>query len=110
MAGMATHAGAPARDSLEGAVAAATLKAWGKNTVVKAGIGDVVPFFLLNVDRTAEGGAWADWPPMPRPIRWAMVNLAGAVHGGRWRFASCDAHGRPRELYARAVTGGKGGR
>jgi hypothetical protein len=22
---------------------------------------DVVPFFLLNLDRTAEGGMWANW-------------------------------------------------
>ncbi|PHH87459.1 hypothetical protein CDD83_8851 [Cordyceps sp. RAO-2017] len=105
MAGMATHANAPVRGSFQGAVASATLKAWGKNTVRKAGLADVLPFFLLNADRTAEGGMWHNWPPMPRPVRWAMVNLVGAVHGGWWRFASCDAHGRPRQLYALAPAG-----
>ncbi|PFH62808.1 hypothetical protein XA68_11820 [Ophiocordyceps unilateralis] len=100
MADMATHANVPAANSLQGAVASAMLKAWGKNTVRKAGVADVVPLFLLNADRTAEKGMWQDWPPMPRPVRWAMVNLVGAVHGGRWRFASCDGQGRPRQLYA----------
>lgn len=96
MAATATHRNTPARDSPAGAVAAATLKAWGKKTVRKAGVADVVPLFLLNADRTAEGGAWRDWPPMPRVVRWALVNVVGAVHGGWWRFASCDARGEPR--------------
>ncbi|KJZ76998.1 hypothetical protein HIM_03319 [Hirsutella minnesotensis 3608] len=100
MADMATHANAPVRNSFEGALGSRNLKAWGKKTVSKAGITDVVPFFLLNADRTAEKGMWSNWPPMPRPIRWAMVNLVGAIHGGRWRFASCDANGQPRQLYA----------
>ncbi|RCI12282.1 hypothetical protein L249_0495 [Ophiocordyceps polyrhachis-furcata BCC 54312] len=104
MADMATHANAPAADSLQGAVASATLKAWGKNTVRKAGVADVVPLFLLNADRTAEKGMWRDWPPMPRPVRWAMVNMVGAVHGGWWRFASCDGRGRPRQLHALAAS------
>ncbi|EQK98961.1 hypothetical protein G6O67_007433 [Ophiocordyceps sinensis] len=106
MADMATHVKAPVRDSFEGAVASASLKAWGKNTVRKAGVTDVLPFFLLNADRTAEKGMWMNWPPIPGPIRWAMVNVVGAVHGGWWRFASCDAHGRPRELHALAAGGG----
>ncbi|KAJ6442822.1 maintenance of telomere capping protein 1 [Purpureocillium lavendulum] len=98
LASLATHPRAPARDSFSGAVAAETLRAWGKNSV--RGPLDVVPFFLLNADRDADGGRWAAWPPMPRAVRWALVNAAGAVHGGRWRFASCDAAGRPRELFA----------
>ncbi|KND91116.1 hypothetical protein TOPH_04249, partial [Tolypocladium ophioglossoides CBS 100239] len=75
MAAMAAHPNAPQRDSLQGAVASGLLKAWGKNTVRKAGLSDVVPFFLLNADGTAEGGLWRAWPPMPRPVRWGMVNL-----------------------------------
>ncbi|PHH74959.1 hypothetical protein CDD80_2740 [Ophiocordyceps camponoti-rufipedis] len=103
MAAMATHPNVPSPDSLEGSVAAAMLKAWGKNTVRKAGLADVVPLFLLNADRTAEKGMWHNWPPMPRPVRWAMVNVVGAIHGSRWRFASCDGNGRPRRLYALAA-------
>jgi hypothetical protein len=68
--------------------------------VTKAGTTDVVPFFLLNLDVTYEVGMWASWPLMPPPVRWGLVNVAGAVHWGRWKFASCDASGKPRDLYA----------
>jgi hypothetical protein len=67
---------------------------------MKAGLADVVPFFLLNLDATYEDGAWARWPPMPGPVRWGLTNVAGAVHGGWWKYASCDSAGKPRELYA----------
>ncbi|KAH0597591.1 hypothetical protein MHUMG1_04970 [Metarhizium humberi] len=100
MAAMAAHENAPARESLRGALAGDMLKAWGKNTVTKAGYVDVLPFFLLNTDRTFEGGVWRNWPRMPEAVRWSMVNLVGMRHGPRWRFSSCDAAGRPRELFA----------
>ncbi|KAF1995980.1 hypothetical protein P154DRAFT_525931 [Amniculicola lignicola CBS 123094] len=80
--------------------AAAIFKAWGKKTVTKAGTTDVVPFFLLNLDATYEDGMWANWPPMPAPVRWGLVNVAGAWNWGWWKFASCDARGKPRELWA----------
>ncbi|KAG5931492.1 hypothetical protein E4U53_001745 [Claviceps sorghi] len=41
---------------------------------------DVLPFFLLNTDRTFEGGLWKKWSEMPEPIRWAMINLVGMWH------------------------------
>lgn len=98
------HPNAPKEGTPENDAAAATFKAWGKSTVTKAGVTDVVPFFLLNLDRTVEDGMWANWPPMPAPIRWGLINLAGAWHSGWWRFASCDATGQPQELWAyRAV-------
>lgn len=100
MSAMATHPAAPPADSLRAALARDMLKAWGKNTVTKAGYRDVLPFFLMNTDRTFENGAWVKWPRMPEPIRWGMVNLVGMWHGSRWRFASCDAAGLPRELFA----------
>ncbi|KID98134.1 hemerythrin HHE cation binding domain-containing protein, partial [Metarhizium majus ARSEF 297] len=100
MAAMAAHENAPARESLRGALAGDMLKAWGKKTVTKAGYVDVLPFFLLNTDRTFEGGVWRNWPRMPEAVRWSMVNLVGMRHGPRWRFSSCDAAGRPRELFA----------
>ncbi|KAK4132008.1 hypothetical protein BT67DRAFT_132435 [Trichocladium antarcticum] len=96
----ADHPNAPKEGTPENDAAAATFKAWGKSTVTKAGVMDVVPFFLLNLDRTVEEGMWANWPPMPGPIRWGLVNLAGAVHSGWWKFASCDAQGMPHELWA----------
>ena len=82
--------------------AAAIFKAWGKKTVTKAGTTDVVPFFLLNLDATYEEGMWASWPPMPAPVRWGLVNVAGAWHWAWWKFSSCDAAGKPRELWALA--------
>ncbi|KAH9867092.1 hypothetical protein IAQ61_007684, partial [Plenodomus lingam] len=91
---------APAPNSPEAAQAAAVFKAWGKKTVTKAGTYDVVPFFLMNLDADYEGGLWANWPPMPAPVRWGLVNVAGAVHWGWWKFASCDGLGRRRELFA----------
>lgn len=100
IAAMASHPKAPAEGSPEAAAASAIFKAWGKKTVTKAGTLDVVPFFLLNLDATAEGGLWKNWPPMPAPIRWGLVNLAGSWYGAWWKFASCDGQGRPRELYA----------
>lgn len=91
---------APKTGSPEAEQAATVFKAWGKKTVTKAGTTDVVPFFLLNLDVTYEDGMWASWPPMPAPIRWGLVNIAGAYHWGWWKFASCDSAGKPRQLYA----------
>lgn len=69
IADMAEHGSTPAPGSPEEAAAGQTFKVWGKATVSKAGMLDVVPFFLLNLDRTVEGGLWANWPPMPAPIK-----------------------------------------
>lgn len=91
---------APAPQSAEAEQAAMVFKTWGKRTVSKAGTYDVVPFFLLNLDASYEEGLWANWPPMPAPIRWGLVNVAGAVHWSWWKFASCDANGRKQDMYA----------
>ncbi|KAH7033172.1 uncharacterized protein B0I36DRAFT_407830 [Microdochium trichocladiopsis] len=99
IAALADHPNAPAPGSPEEAEAAVTFKTWGKSTVSKAGTWDVVPFFLQNLDGTAEDGMWANWPPMPAPIRWGLVNIGGVFHGNWWKFSSC-ANGKPRELYA----------
>ncbi|KAK3989995.1 hypothetical protein QBC44DRAFT_326456 [Cladorrhinum sp. PSN332] len=93
------HPNTPKEGTPENTAAAATFKAWGKATVTKAGMTDVVPFFLLNLDRTAEDGMWANWPPMPAPIKWGLINLAGSWHSGWWKFASCGADGQPQELW-----------
>jgi hypothetical protein len=94
------HPNAPIKGTPEYEAAAETFKAWGKNTVTKAGLADVVPFFLLNLDRTVEDGMWANWPPIPAPIKWGLINLVGAWHSGWWKFASCDSAGQPQELWA----------
>ncbi|KAI1401119.1 hypothetical protein F4819DRAFT_459259 [Hypoxylon fuscum] len=99
IAQLAAHPNAPTPGSPEEARAAATFRSWGKSTVTKAGTLDVVPFFLLNLDGTAEDGTWADWPPIPAPVKWGLLNVAGAWHSRWWKFSSCAA-GRPRKLYA----------
>lgn len=100
IASLSTHPSAPAQGSPEEGQAAAVFKTWGKRTVTKAGMTDVVPFFLMNLDRMAENGMWASWPPMPAPVKWGLKNIVGMWYGGYWKFASCDAFGTPRELHA----------
>ncbi|KAJ4320756.1 hypothetical protein N0V84_005696 [Fusarium piperis] len=100
IAALADHAKAPNDDTPEGQAAGLTFKTWGKKTVTKAGVLDVVPFFLLNLDRTSEEGMWANWPPMPAPVTWGLTNIAGSWYGTWWKFASCDSQGKPQELYA----------
>lgn len=73
---------------------------WGKSSIMRAGLTDVVPFLFLNFDRTVEDGMWANWPPMPAPIRWLLVNAGGSWYARWWRFASCGYDGSPKELYA----------
>lgn len=99
IAAMKDHPNAPKRGSTEEAEASAMFKAWGKKTVTKAGTLDVVPFFLLNLDGTVEDGQWANWPPIPWPIKWGLVNIGGSYYGSWWKFAPC-ANGQPKELYA----------
>lgn len=96
------HPNVPASASPEAKAASDMLRAWGKATVTKAGVTDVVPFFLLNTDLSDgfEDGLWNSWPPIPAPIKWGLINVAGWFKGGYWRFASCDSRGMPRELYA----------
>ncbi|PKS08259.1 hypothetical protein jhhlp_005202 [Lomentospora prolificans] len=100
IADMADHPKAPKAGSPEEAAASTMFKTWGKTTVSKAGVWDVVPFFLLNLDRSAEAPLWTNWPPMPGPIKWGMVNIAGSWYSSWWKFSSCDANQRPKELYA----------
>ncbi|KAI8944479.1 hypothetical protein F4801DRAFT_571567 [Xylaria longipes] len=99
IADLANHPNAPKAGSPEEAEASLTFKTWGKSTVTKAGTLDVVPFFLLNLDGTVEDGLWANWPPIPAPIKWGLVNIGGAYHNRWWKFSSC-AGGKPRQLYA----------
>lgn len=59
---------------------------------------DVLPMLWFNLDRAFEGGRWASFPDMPGPVKWVMVNVAGAWQRRWWRFASCGADGVQREL------------
>jgi hypothetical protein len=99
IANLSTHPRAPPQGTLEAAAAADVFKNWGKKTITKAGMADVAPFFFLNLDRTFEQNMWWGWPPMPKAIRWGIVNIAGMYHGNWWKFASCAQDGTPRELF-----------
>lgn len=100
IARLAEHSRTPEEGTPEEKKAADIFEAWGRNTVIKAGLTDVLPIFLFNLDRDYEDGLWAAWPPIPPPIKWALVNVGGWLHSGWWRFASCDSSGQRRELYA----------
>lgn len=100
IADLADHPRAPKEGTPEAVAAAAIFKAWSKSIVTKPGLTDVAPFFLLNHDRTAEEGTWANWPPTFAPLKWGVANLGGARHSMWWRFSSCNLEGRPRELWA----------
>lgn len=102
IASLAAHPGSPAAGSAEERAAVARFEKWGQKSLMEPGVADVLVFFLLNMDRAHEDGRWRDWPPMPAPVRWAMVNIAGQWHRSWWKFASCDATGQRRELYAQA--------
>lgn len=59
---------------------------------------DVLPILWFNLDKDFEGGRWASFPDMPGPVKWAMINLAGAWQKRWWRFASSGSDGVQREL------------
>ncbi|EED15155.1 conserved hypothetical protein [Talaromyces stipitatus ATCC 10500] len=59
-----------------------------------------LPFFFLNLDLTAEGGLYKDWPAIPAPVKWAITHVTTIPHQGYWKFASCDRNGVPKPLYA----------
>ena len=100
IAALSTHPSCPSENSPEDVAGRLLFKRWGKGTIGIGDVTDAVPFFLLNLDATFEDGKWASWPPIPAPIRWGMLNLGCAWNGGWWKFASCGADGRPRELWA----------
>ncbi|KAJ2983681.1 hypothetical protein NQ176_g520 [Zarea fungicola] len=100
IAGFAAHPNAPARGSAKEKKITEQFAKWGERSLTEPGVTDVLVFFLLNLDREHEDGLWKNWPPIPEPVRWAMVNVAGQWHRSWWKFASCDSLGKRRELYA----------
>lgn len=99
IAALDKHPRAPLEGSDEAIRAKNVFAEWGKKTITKAGLLDVLPFFLLNLDKTFEDSTWADWPPMPKPIRWTFINIVGMLRGKQMKFASCDSDGMPKELW-----------
>jgi hypothetical protein len=100
LADLANHPNAPAPDTPAEADVGVKLQNWGRKLGQRVSVAEGAPFFFLNLDRTAEDGLWASWPPVPAPVRWILVNLVGAVHSSWWKFTSCDTAGKPRPLWA----------
>jgi hemerythrin-like domain-containing protein len=75
---------------------------WSRNATTKAGSTDVIPFILMNMDSTFEGGLWSSWPNMSWAYKWVMLTLGGSWNGGWWLFTSCDVAGKPQRLFALA--------
>jgi len=58
-----------------------------------------LPFFFLNNDVTYEDGLWAEFPPAPKPVKWAVCHVFTMYNQKWWKFASCDTYGVPKPLY-----------
>ncbi|CAN8103979.1 unnamed protein product [Discula destructiva] len=59
---------------------------------------DVLPVLWFNRDVEFEGGRWTNFPNMPSPVKWVLINAAGSWQKRWWRFASSGADGVQREL------------
>lgn len=51
-------------------------------------------------DVNYEGGLWADWPPMPGPVRFMCKNVLMPWYGDVVKFGPVDNSGALRPLYA----------
>lgn len=100
IAQLAKHTKTPKEGSAEEKTTQAAFEAREGNNLLKSGVTDVLPFFLFNFDSEYEDGLWAHWPPIPGPVRWILIGVAKVLHSGWWKFASCDATGRRKALYA----------
>ncbi|KAK9328772.1 hypothetical protein V1520DRAFT_203095 [Lipomyces starkeyi] len=52
---------------------------------------DVLPILWYNLDTKYEGGIWEDFPPLPAPVKWGMVNVMGWWRSNWWCFSSCSS-------------------
>lgn len=100
IAALASHPKTPEQGSEAYKAAKNSFDKWGEGAIIRGGITDVVMFFLFNLDRDFEDGLWEDWPEVPGLVRWVGSRVVSRWHGGWWKFASCDANGKLRKLYA----------
>jgi len=100
IANLARHARAPAEGSAKEKDTQTAFDAREGKNLILSGVTDVMPFFLFNFDAEYEEGLWANWPPIPVPVRWAITSVAKFRHPGWWKFASCNASRRMVPLYA----------
>src|SRR5262245_24361277 len=75
IANLASHARTPEEGSAKEKSTRSAFDAREGKNLVMSGITDVMPFFLFNFDSEYEDGLWANWPPIPAPVRWGMMNV-----------------------------------
>ena len=61
---------------------------------------NLLPMLWYNLDVEFEGGKWKNFPPVPTPMRWVLVNIFGWWQARWWRFGSCGTDGKRIELLA----------
>ncbi|KAM7215259.1 iron-sulfur cluster repair protein DnrN [Rhypophila decipiens] len=72
----------------------------GKKQVSLGFMFNTLPVFFLNMETVEfEGGMWHGvFPPLKGLARAIMNKAVPMWHSGRWRFVSCDADGRAKQL------------
>lgn len=60
----------------------------------------VLPILWFNLDTDFEDGKWKNFPEVPGPIKWVMINVLGWWRSNLWRFGSCGADGKAVPLLA----------
>lgn len=100
IANLAKHPRVPEEGSAKEKSTRSTFDAREGKAMLFSGVTDTFPFFLFNFDSEFEEGIWADWPPIPAPVRWGLMSNAKLWHSGWWKFASCDSARRRVPLYA----------
>ncbi|KAM7211108.1 iron-sulfur cluster repair protein DnrN [Rhypophila decipiens] len=72
----------------------------GKKQVSLGFMFNTLPVFFLNMETVEfEGGMWHGvFPPLKGMARTIMNNAIPMWHSGRWRFVSCDADGKAKQL------------
>ncbi|KAI1752755.1 hypothetical protein F4782DRAFT_114157 [Xylaria castorea] len=72
----------------------------GKTQVNLSFVFNVLPVFLLNMDTADfEGGMWHDvFPPFKGAVKWVLTKAVPAWNSGKWRFVSCSAEGKMKQL------------
>jgi len=79
----------------------AMMKKEGETVMASMSKTEQLPLFLLNHDVTYEGGIH-NFPPIPAPVKWALMNVFTRWNPSWWKWATCGYDGRPRGLYTGA--------
>lgn len=104
--GLFNHPAFKMSDSKEIAILSHVFQLWRANTIKEVDYRNgIVPFLLMNHDSSGifDNGKWPHWSLIDQVPWWAFksADLFGWFHHGPvWRFASCNIHGRPQDLYA----------